>query len=149
MRCQQQGSFGLRLWRPQVACQAPLSVGFTTQEHWSGNTATSFSMGSSWPRDQTHVSCIAGGFFTVEPSGKPFYNAQRENRTQRKYSHLVRNYGFPINALSTWNQHLSLKAGGGLRCSWEEGVLKASVLHASCPVFVQMALDAGKASWSQ
>ena len=26
---------------------------------------------SSWPRDQTGVSCIAGGFFTVEPPGKP------------------------------------------------------------------------------
>ena len=27
--------------------------------------------GSSWPRDQTHVSCIAGGFSTDEPPGKP------------------------------------------------------------------------------
>ena len=25
---------------------------------------------SSWPRDQTHVRCWAGGFFTAEPSGK-------------------------------------------------------------------------------
>ena len=24
------------------------------------------------PRDQTHLSCIAGGFFTTEPLGKPF-----------------------------------------------------------------------------
>ena len=30
---------------------------------------TSFSQGNSWPRDQTHVSCI--GFFTTKPSGKP------------------------------------------------------------------------------
>ena len=29
--------------------------------------AISFSRGSSWPRDQTHVSCIAGRFFTTEP----------------------------------------------------------------------------------
>ena len=31
-------------------------------------------MGSSWPRDQTCISCgscIAGGFFTTEPLGKP------------------------------------------------------------------------------
>ena len=28
---------------------------------------------SSPPRDQTHVSCIAGGFFTTEPLGKPIY----------------------------------------------------------------------------
>ena len=27
--------------------------------------AISFSRGSSWPRDQTQVSCIAGGCFTV------------------------------------------------------------------------------------
>ena len=27
--------------------------------------AISLSMGSSWPRDQTRVSCIAGGFFTI------------------------------------------------------------------------------------
>ena len=36
--------------------------------------AISSSRGSSQPRDETHiscVSCIAGRFFTVEPSGKP------------------------------------------------------------------------------
>ena len=29
------------------------------------------SRGSSWPRDQTWVSCIAGRFFTAEPPGRP------------------------------------------------------------------------------
>ena len=29
-----------------------------------------FSRGSSWPRDRTRVSCIAGGFFTTVPPGK-------------------------------------------------------------------------------
>ena len=29
--------------------------------------ATSFSRGSSWTRDWTHVSCLAGVFFTTEP----------------------------------------------------------------------------------
>ena len=36
--------------------------------------AVSYSRGSSQPRGQTHVSCvscIAGGFFTPEPPGKP------------------------------------------------------------------------------
>ena len=33
--------------------------------------AISFSRGSSPPRDGTHVSCIAGRFFTTEPNGKP------------------------------------------------------------------------------
>ena len=32
---------------------------------------TPFSRGFSGPRDQTHVSCTAGRFFTTEPLGKP------------------------------------------------------------------------------
>ena len=47
-----------------VAHQAPLSMGFSRQECWSG-VAIPFSRGSSWPRDWTRVSCIAGGFFTI------------------------------------------------------------------------------------
>ena len=45
------------LWT--VACQAPLSMKFSSQNmEW---VAISFSRGSSWPRDQTHIfsiSCI-------------------------------------------------------------------------------------------
>ena len=33
--------------------------------------AMSSSRGSSQLRDQTHISCIAGRFFTMEPPGKP------------------------------------------------------------------------------
>ena len=33
--------------------------------------AISFSRGSSPPKHRTHVSCIAGRFFTIEPQGKP------------------------------------------------------------------------------
>ena len=33
--------------------------------------AISFSSGPSPPRDWTHVSCLAGRFFTTEPPGKP------------------------------------------------------------------------------
>ena len=35
---------------------------FSRQEYWSG-LPFPFSWVSSWPRDRTHVSCIAGGFF--------------------------------------------------------------------------------------
>ena len=38
--------------------------------------AISFSRGSSQPRDQTHVSCIAGRFFTAEPPGKTSFYLQ-------------------------------------------------------------------------
>ena len=46
-----------------VACQAPLSVGFSRQEYleWVAN---SFSRGSSQPRNQTQVFCTADRFFT-------------------------------------------------------------------------------------
>ena len=33
--------------------------------------AISSSRGSSWPRGQTHISCIAGRLFITEPPGKP------------------------------------------------------------------------------
>ena len=36
----------------------------------------SFSRGSSGPKDQTRVSCIGRGFFTIEPPGKPPRNSQ-------------------------------------------------------------------------
>ena len=46
-----------------VARQAPLSKGILQARilEW---VALAFSRGSSWARDQTQVSCIAGGFFT-------------------------------------------------------------------------------------
>ena len=55
-----------------VTCQAPLSMGFSQARilEW---VAIPFSRGSSWPRDQTHISCLAGKFFTTEPCGKPFF----------------------------------------------------------------------------
>ena len=55
------------LWT--VAYQAPLSMGFSRQEYWSG----SLCRGCSWPRDWTHIcgSHSIGEFFTGEPLGKP------------------------------------------------------------------------------
>ena len=46
-----------------LACQVLLSMEFSRQEYWW--VAISFSKGSSWPRDQTWVSRIAGRFFTI------------------------------------------------------------------------------------
>ena len=34
--------------------------------------AISISRGSSWPRDRTHVSCLADGFFSTEPPGNQY-----------------------------------------------------------------------------
>jgi len=55
-----------------VACQAPLSIGFTRQEYWSGLPFPS-------PRDLPNPGikptslALAGEFFTAEPPGKPIY----------------------------------------------------------------------------
>ena len=45
--------------------------------------AVSFSRGSSWPRDQTCVSCIAGRFFTTESPGK------HQIRSDQSLSHVL------------------------------------------------------------
>ena len=53
-----------------VARQAPLSMGFSSQEYWSGLPLPP--PGSSPPRDWTHVSCvccIAGEIFTCWATG--------------------------------------------------------------------------------
>ena len=50
------------LWT--VAHQAPLSMGFSRQEYWEWG-AISFSRGSSWPRDRTQVSHVAGRRFKL------------------------------------------------------------------------------------
>ena len=52
-----------------IACQAPLSMGFSRQEYWSGLAFPS--LGSSQPGDKTQSPALAGGFFTTEPVGKP------------------------------------------------------------------------------
>ena len=46
-----------------VAHQAPLSLGFPREECWSGFLVPSPGE-LSLPKDQTCVSCTAGGFFT-------------------------------------------------------------------------------------
>ena len=64
------------LWT--IACQAPLSMGFSRPRilEWVG---ISSSRGSSQPRDWTQVSCIsfsASRFFTAEPPGRPHWPGQ-------------------------------------------------------------------------
>ena len=60
------------LWT--IVSQAPLSKGFSRHEYWSGwpcpPPGIFLTQGSSWPRDRTQVSRIAGRFFTTEPLGK-------------------------------------------------------------------------------
>ena len=53
-------------------CSLPVSsVQRTSQARILEWVAISFSRASSWPSNWTQVSCLAGGFFTTEPPGKP------------------------------------------------------------------------------
>ena len=56
-----------------VACQAPLSMGFSRQEYWSELPFPFSGDLPNWGVEPTFsfISCIAGGFFTTEPLGKP------------------------------------------------------------------------------
>ena len=45
--------------------------------------AISFSRGSSGPRDQTRISCIAGVFFTAVPPGEPWCRIRAQLRKPR------------------------------------------------------------------
>ena len=52
--------------------QAPLSMGLSRQEYWSG-LPWAFSRGSSKPQIKHASPALAGGFFTTETlEGKPF-----------------------------------------------------------------------------
>ena len=51
-----------------VVRQAPLSVGFSRQEYWSGFSPGNLPNPGFEPASPT----LAGRFFTAEPSGKPF-----------------------------------------------------------------------------
>ena len=57
----------------------------------------SFSRRFSQPRDQIHISCLAGGFFSTEPPGKPQFNV---NSTKLLIFHL-------LNCLPTCSSHTS------------------------------------------
>ena len=57
------------LWT--VACQPPLSVGFSRQEHWSGLPCPS-PEDLPGPGIDPTSSASAGSFFTTEPPGKPY-----------------------------------------------------------------------------
>ena len=57
------------------AHQTPLSMGFSSQEYWSGSHF--LLQGILQLRDQTLVSCIGRQvFFTIETPGKPIYDIE-------------------------------------------------------------------------
>ena len=67
---------------------------------------TTFSRGSSWPRDWTRISWIAGKFFIAEPPGKPIWSLQHDlcdNKLgiQMKTEPYCRTWSFPRKPINT------------------------------------------------
>ena len=62
----------LYLWDPMDCSLLGSSVHRILQARILEWGAISISRGPSQSRDQTRISCIAGGFFTTEPLGEPF-----------------------------------------------------------------------------
>ena len=61
-----------------VACQAPLSMGFSRQEYWSGLPI--HSPGDLHdPGIKPASAALKGGFFTTEPLGKPISRLATQN----------------------------------------------------------------------
>ena len=58
-----------------LAHQAPLSMDFSSKEYWSGFPCPS--PGIFLTQGSNQASCIAGGFFTTAPPGKPFVNSNK------------------------------------------------------------------------
>ena len=74
-------------WTIYIAHPAPPSMGFSRQEYWSG-VAMSFSRGSSWPRNLTRVSHIAGRRFTLWATREAQYYIG-ENKTIKHPSEII------------------------------------------------------------
>ena len=67
--------------------------------------AISISRGSSRPRDQTQVSCLAGGFFTTKPLRKPkiaSLMAQRINHLPAMQETQVQSLGWENSLRKKW-----------------------------------------------
>ena len=70
LKCKSLSRIHLSVTSWTVACQAPLSIGFPRQEYWSG---LSFLSPGNLPNPgiEPVSPILAGGFFTMEPPGKP------------------------------------------------------------------------------
>ena len=68
------------LWQPYrtASHQAPLSTGFSKEEHWN---ASPFPSPGHLPDPEVEPwsSALAGGFFTTEPPGKPYIGASKSS----------------------------------------------------------------------
>ena len=78
------------LWDPMEYSPPGASVHGILQARILEGVAMPSSRGSSWPRDETRVSCIsctAGRFFTTEPPGKPNIDCTHPHTHAHTHTH--------------------------------------------------------------
>ena len=95
------------LW--PMDCSPPgSSVHWISQARILEWVAISFSRGSSWTRNWTYVSCIAGRFFTTEPSGK-LLNDGAEFKSKAPWCHASHTQSLHHTCVThvEWLQHES------------------------------------------
>ena len=82
------------LWDPMVSSPPEFSVHGILQARTLEWVATSFSRGSSWPRDWTQSPALQADFLVSEPAGKPqSAHGQSKWRTGKSLGHTL---GYPV-----------------------------------------------------
>ena len=96
------------LWT--VAHQSPLSMGFFSQEYWSGLPFSS-SRGSPSARDSNPVSpALQADSLPIEPSGKPFLKLviiKGERETNLQLADFPSNSGYAMTVVHDFTIHIS------------------------------------------
>ena len=87
--------------------------------------AISSSRGSSWPRHQTHISCIAGRSFMAEPPGKSVNFEYRSVNCQDQFH----SYWYFISYIDVYNLHAAIlflvwKNTNSVLTGWDENNLR-------------------------
>ena len=91
-------------------CSLPVSSVHRISQAWILKwVAFSYARGSSQPRDQTQVSCIAGGFFTLVPPGLPCWLSGKESTSQ------CRRWGFDLSSVFLSGKSSWTEEPGGLQ----------------------------------
>ena len=103
-----------------VAHQAPLSMGFSRQEYWSGLPFPPTGNLSD-PGIKSVNPALAGGFFTIALPGKPMNCRTLDSLTMSWKSSVKRNYwtSMKINSLLLIRKHRGQKTVGW--CLWKAG----------------------------
>ena len=124
----------LTLWDP-MNCSPPVSsIPGIFQARILESVAISFSRGSSQPRDQTWVSCIADRRFTIWATGKPFLTEHSKNssyldQNSPQYCYRGLLSGSVSNSVKFSSEfRCSLPGGKHLQVSTVQSIPKATAL---------------------